>query len=101
MTSGIGATIFDLSNKIALVTGGSRGLGREMVLAFARAGADVVITSRKLAACEELAAEVEQLTGQRALPHACHVGRWDDLESLVETAYDAFGHVDVLVNNAG
>jgi len=93
--------LFDLSGKVALVTGGSRGLGKEMVLAFARAGADVVIASRKLDACEELAKEVAQKTGRRALAYACHVGRWDELEGLVDAAYREFGKVDVLVNNAG
>ena len=91
----------DLSGKVAVVTGGSRGLGREMVCAFARCGADVVIASRKLAACEQLAAQVSEATGRRAVPVACHVGRWDDLQALTEAAYDAFGRVDVLVNNAG
>ena len=92
---------FDLTGKVALVTGGSRGLGREMVLAFARAGADVVIASRKLPACEELAAEVERDTGRRALAVACHVGDWGQVGELAERAYEHFGHVDVLVNNAG
>lgn len=92
--------LFDLSGKVALVTGGSRGLGREMVLAFARAGADVVIASRKLAACEAVAAEVEAL-GRRAHAVACHVGEWRQVDALVEAAYDRFGRVDVLVNNAG
>ena len=68
---------FSLRGKVALVTGGSRGLGREMVLAFAKAGADVAITSRKQEACDELAAEVARTTGRRAFPVACHVGRWD------------------------
>ena len=90
-----------LSGKVALVTGGSRGIGREMVLAFAHAGADVVIASRKLDSCEETAAEVRQQTGRRALPVACHVGEWGDVENLAETAYREFGKVDVLVNNAG
>ena len=89
-----------LAGKVALVTGGSRGLGREMVLAFAAAGADVVVTSRKIDACKEVAADVEAM-GRRALPVACHVGHWDELAGLVEQAYDAFGRVDVLVNNAG
>jgi NAD(P)-dependent dehydrogenase (short-subunit alcohol dehydrogenase family) len=93
--------LFDLSGKVALVTGGSRGLGREMVLAMAAAGADVVIASRKLESCEELAAEVEQATGRRALPVASHMGRWSDADALADAAYDAFGRVDVLVNNAG
>src|SRR3954454_20218800 len=92
---------FDLEGKVALVTGGSRGLGREMVLAFARAGADVVISSRKLDACEELADEVRQETGRRALAVAAHAGRWGDIDALVDAVYGEFGRVDVLVNNAG
>lgn len=90
----------DLSGKVALVTGGSRGLGREMALAFARAGADVVVASRKLATCEEVAHEIERL-GRRALPVACHVGEWSQCDALVETSYARLGRVDVLVNNAG
>jgi NAD(P)-dependent dehydrogenase (short-subunit alcohol dehydrogenase family) len=91
----------DLTGKVALVTGGSRGLGREMALGLAAAGADVVIASRKIASCEKAAAEVRERTGRRALPVAAHVGRWDALDDLVERAYGEFGHVDVLVNNAG
>ncbi|MCI3277937.1 SDR family NAD(P)-dependent oxidoreductase [Streptomyces cylindrosporus] len=94
------ADLFDLSGKVALVTGGSRGLGREMVRAFATAGADVVIASRKADACETAAAEVRDL-GRRALPVAAHVGHWDDLSRLADAAYAEFGKVDVLVNNAG
>ena len=90
----------DLSGKIALVTGGSRGLGRAMVLAFADAGADVVIASRKLGACEEVAREVEKM-GRRALPIAAHVGKWSDNDALADAAYAHFGRVDILVNNAG
>jgi len=95
-----GNQMFDLTGKVTLITGGSRGLGREMALGFARAGADVVIASRKLAACEAVAKEVEAL-GRRALPYACHVGQWDALDGLVDAAYAHFGKVDVLVNNAG
>lgn len=94
-------TLHNLSGKVALVTGGSRGLGREMVLAFAQSGADVVIASRKLDSCEALAREVEQTTGRRALAVACHVGDWGQVEHLADAAYERFGKVDVLVNNAG
>jgi NAD(P)-dependent dehydrogenase (short-subunit alcohol dehydrogenase family) len=93
--------LFDLTGRVAVVTGGSRGLGREMVLGFARAGADVVIASRKIESCQALAREVEVETGRRTLAHACHVGRWEDLDRLADAAYQAFGKVDVLVNNAG
>jgi NAD(P)-dependent dehydrogenase (short-subunit alcohol dehydrogenase family) len=97
MTAG---NLFDLTGKVALVTGGSRGLGREMSLAFARAGADVVVASRKLESCAETVTEIEAL-GRRGLAHACHVGAWNDLDVLVDTVYARFGRVDVLVNNAG
>ena len=92
--------LFDLSGKVALVTGGSRGMGREMALAFAENGADVIVASRKLDACEAVAAEVRAL-GRRALPVAANVGRWDDCNALIDAAYAHFGKVDVLVNNAG
>jgi NAD(P)-dependent dehydrogenase (short-subunit alcohol dehydrogenase family) len=92
--------LFDLTGKVALVTGGSRGLGRQMVLAFADAGADVVIASRKQDACDEVADEVRAI-GRRALPVATHVGKWADIDQLVEAAYAEFGGIDVLVNNAG
>lgn len=92
---------FDLTGRVALVTGGSRGLGREMVLAFAAAGADVVIASRKQESCDATAEEVRAATGRRALPYACNVSDWNQLEPLVDAAYAEFGKVDVLVNNAG
>jgi NAD(P)-dependent dehydrogenase (short-subunit alcohol dehydrogenase family) len=91
---------FDLSGKVAVVTGGSRGLGREMVLAFADHGADVVIASRKLEACEAVADEV-RAKGRRALAVAYHAASWTDADRLFATAYEAMGRVDVLVNNAG
>ena len=92
--------LFDFTGKVALVTGGSRGLGRSMVLAFAARGADVVITSRKAHNCEAVAEEVRAL-GREALPYGCHVGHWDELEGLADAAYERFGKVDILVNNAG
>ena len=92
--------LFDLTGKVALVTGGSRGLGYQMVKAFAAHGADVFITSRKHEACEKVAAEVRAM-GRRAGTHACNVGNWGDLDGLVDAAYALFGKVDILVNNAG
>ena len=92
---------FDLDGRVALVTGGSRGLGRAMVRGFAEAGADVVIASRKLDVCEALAAEITASTKRRAFAYACHVGKWDEIDGLVDAAYVHFGTVEVLVNNAG
>ena len=91
---------FDFTGKVALVTGGSRGMGRQMVLAFAQRGADVVITSRKMDSCEKVAAEVKAM-GRRALPYACNVARWEELDGLGDAAYTAFGKIDILVCNAG
>jgi NAD(P)-dependent dehydrogenase (short-subunit alcohol dehydrogenase family) len=93
--------LFDLTGKNAVVTGGSRGLGRAMVIAFAERGADVVIASRKVDACHELAEEVRAKTGRRAIGVACHVGRWEDCNQLVEVAERELGPIHVLVNNAG
>jgi NAD(P)-dependent dehydrogenase (short-subunit alcohol dehydrogenase family) len=93
--------LFDLTDKVAVVTGGSRGLGRSMVLALAAAGADVLVSSRKQDACEDVAALVREQTGRRAEAHACHVAKWEECDALVDAAYEAFGRVDVLVNNAG
>jgi NAD(P)-dependent dehydrogenase (short-subunit alcohol dehydrogenase family) len=95
-----GTNPFDLSGQIALVTGGSRGLGYQMVKAFAEHGADVVVVSRKLDACEAVASEVRAL-GRRALAIACHVGRWPEIDALVEKVYGEWGRIDILVNNAG
>ena len=92
--------IFDLTGKVALVTGGSRGMGREICLAFADRGADVVIASRKLENCESLAREIEA-KGRRALPVGANVGNWQQVDDLVEQAYATFGKVDILINNAG
>jgi NAD(P)-dependent dehydrogenase (short-subunit alcohol dehydrogenase family) len=96
-----GEELFDLTGKVALVTGGSRGLGREMCLAFAEAGAMVAVASRKLEACVALAAEITASTGQQAAGFACNVARWGDCDRLVDEVYGIFGAVDVLVNNAG
>jgi NAD(P)-dependent dehydrogenase (short-subunit alcohol dehydrogenase family) len=91
---------FDLSGKVALITGGSRGLGREMALAFASAGADVIVASRKLENCEAVAERIRSM-GHRALALAVHAGRWPEIDGLIEAAYRAFPRLDILVNNAG
>ncbi|WP_116365376.1 SDR family NAD(P)-dependent oxidoreductase [Parahaliea mediterranea] len=91
----------DLSGKVALVTGGSRGLGRAMVMGLAQAGADVIIASRRQESCQAVAEAVQRDTGRRALPVAAHTGQMNDLDRLIDTSYQAFGRVDVLINNAG
>ena len=96
----MGTDLFDMTDKVAVVTGGSRGLGREMVLAFAEHGADVVIASRKIENCEAVAEEVRAL-GRRALAVAYHAASWDGADQLAAAAYAEFGTIDVLVNNAG
>ncbi len=93
--------LFDLTGKVALVTGGSRGIGRAVAEGLAAAGADVVVASRKLERCEEAARAIESATGRRALAAACHVGRWEECDRLVDVVYREFGRCDVLVNNAG
>ncbi|MET8976525.1 glucose 1-dehydrogenase [Streptomyces sp. NPDC004539] len=93
--------LFDLTGRTVLVTGGSRGLGRAMAFGAARCGADVVIASRTYEACEAVAAEITRETGRAALPHAVHLGRWDELPGLVDAVYERFGRLDGVVNNAG
>jgi NAD(P)-dependent dehydrogenase (short-subunit alcohol dehydrogenase family) len=92
--------IIDLKGRVVLITGGSRGLGRAMALGFADAGADLVIASRQITSCEEICRTVRD-RGRRAMAYACHVGRWRECEELADAAYDRFGRVDVLINNAG
>lgn len=98
---GYADTVFDLTDRVVLVTGGSRGLGREMAFAAARCGADVVIASRDYDSCLATAGDIEEATGRSALPYQVHVGRWDQLEGLVTAAYSRFGKIDTLINNAG
>jgi NAD(P)-dependent dehydrogenase (short-subunit alcohol dehydrogenase family) len=92
---------FRLDDKVVLITGGSRGIGRAVAEGCAAVGATVVVASRKLDACEAAAAEITAATGQAAVGMACHVGRWADCDALVEAVYDRFGRCDVLINNAG
>lgn len=91
----------DLTGRVALVTGGSRGLGRAMAFGLAGAGAQVVVASRNGEHCEATAAEITAATGIPAWGLAAHVGHWAALDGLVETVYDRLGRVDILINNAG
>ncbi|MET7842771.1 glucose 1-dehydrogenase [Streptomyces sp. NPDC005356] len=91
----------ELSGKVAAVTGGSRGIGLAIAEGFARAGADVVIASRKLENCEAVARRLTKEHGVRALPVAYHAARWEDSDRLADTVLSEFGRCDVLVNNAG
>ncbi|KAA2261195.1 SDR family oxidoreductase [Solihabitans fulvus] len=92
---------FDLTGRVAVVVGGSRGMGAAMSVGLARAGAEVMVVSRKFDACAELAARITAETGRRAVPHACHIGHWAEVDALADAAYATFGRVDVLINNAG
>ena len=91
---------FSLEGKIALITGGSRGIGQATALGFARAGADIAIASRKLPDLEKTAEEIREL-GKKALAVAAHMGRTEDINNLVTKVREEFGRIDILVNNAG
>ena len=93
--------MFQLDGKVALITGGSRGLGLQIATAFAQRGATVVISSRKREACVAAADEIARRTGADAFGIGCHIGHWDECDQLVERVYDQFERVDILVNNAG
>lgn len=92
--------LFDFTGKVALVTGGSRGLGYRMVKALAERGADVIVASRKLENCESVADECRAL-GRKAMAYGVHCGRWDEIDGLIAATYAEFGRVDILINNAG
>jgi NAD(P)-dependent dehydrogenase (short-subunit alcohol dehydrogenase family) len=93
--------LFDLSEKVAIVTGSTKGLGRTMAEGLARAGASVVVSSRKQELCSSAAEEIAQATGNETLGLACHVGDWDAMPEFVERVVQRFGRIDILVNNAG
>jgi NAD(P)-dependent dehydrogenase (short-subunit alcohol dehydrogenase family) len=93
--------MMEFNDKVVVITGGSRGMGREMACAFGAEGANVVVASRKLPDCEAVAEHVQGLTGRRAFAVACNVSDWSQCDNLVDTVYREFGRVDVLVNNAG
>ena len=92
--------LFDLDGRVAIVTGTSRGLGQAFARALARAGADLVLTSRNRASLNEFEAEVQEL-GRRTLSVELDVRDHASIERMVTSAEDAFGHLDILVNNAG
>lgn len=93
-------TSIDLSGKVALVTGGSRGLGKAISLGLAAAGADVIVASRKLESCEAVCEDIRAM-GRRALPVATHMGELADIDKLIEESLALMGQVDILINNAG
>ena len=93
--------LFDLTGKVAMVTGSTKGIGRAMAHGLAAAGASVVVSSRKQELCDAAAKEIETSTGAETFPLACHVGEWDRIPGFVEQVVERFGRIDVLVNNAG
>ena len=96
-----GDQLFDLSDRVAIVTGSTKGIGRAMAEGLAASGASVVVSSRKQDACETVAAEIQEATGSRVIGIACHVGDWDAVGELIAGVKDQLGRIDVLVNNAG
>jgi NAD(P)-dependent dehydrogenase (short-subunit alcohol dehydrogenase family) len=91
---------FSLEGKVALITGGSRGIGKATALGFARFGADIAIASRTLPDLEAVAEEIRGL-GRKALPVTAHIGRMEQIKNLVQTVHKEFGRIDILVNDAG
>jgi len=92
---------FDLTGKVAVVTGSTKGIGRAMAQGLAEHGASVVVSSRKQELCDQVAAEIASSTGSNTFGRACHVADWDAVPVFVDDVVDRFGHIDVLVNNAG
>ena len=95
------AELFDLTGKVVIVTGSTKGIGRAMAEGLARAGASVVVSSRKQELCDEVAKEIAGATGADVLGLACHVGDWDAIPEFVDGVLERFGRIDGLVNNAG
>lgn len=91
---------YRLDGKVALITGGSRGIGRASALGFAEAGADVIVASRKLPDLEKVAEEIRGL-GRKSLAISAHAGKIEDINNLVAKVREQFGKIDILVNNAG
>ncbi len=100
MTTTVGS-LFDLTGKVAIVTGSTKGIGRAMASGLSAAGAAVVVSSRKQGLCDEVAAEIRTESGNEVLGLACHVGDWDAIPAFVEQVTAHFGRIDCLINNAG
>ncbi len=92
--------LFDLSGKTAIVTGGGRGLGEQIASSFAEAGANVVVCSRKIEACEEVSQKLKNL-GVKSLALRCDITNQEDVKKLVQETISEFGGIDILVNNSG
>jgi gluconate 5-dehydrogenase len=93
--------LFDLSGKVVIVTGSTKGIGRAMAEGLALAGAAVVVSSRKQDLCDAAAAEIRAATGADVFARACHMGEWDAIPGFVDAVHARFGRIDALVNNAG
>ena len=90
-----------VKNKIAIITGATKGIGRGIANAFAASGATVVVVSRHLSDCEQTAFELQEKYGTNALGIAADITKQEDINCLVQSVIDAYGHIDVLINNAG
>lgn len=93
--------LFDLTGRVAIVTGSTKGIGRAIAQGLAEAGATVVVSSRKQELCNEVARQVSGATGATVLGLACHAGEWDQIPRFIEQVHERLGRIDVLVNNAG
>ncbi|USK35531.1 SDR family oxidoreductase [Bacillus sp. F19] len=93
--------MFDLTDKVAIITGGGRGLGEQMAEGFAQAGASLVLCSRKAAACEDAAARLSREYGVKAIALSCDVTNSEDVKNVVKTTIEKYGKIDILVNNSG
>lgn len=92
---------FDLTDKVAIITGGATGIGRGIAEGLADAGASIVIAARRLKKCEEACKEIKKRTGIKTLPHQCDITNGREIEEFVEDVIREFGHIDILVNNSG
>lgn len=93
--------MFSLKGKVALVTGGGRGIGKFIATGLAEAGADIILTSRKMKNLEETAKQLEAEQKVKALAIACDMAKEDAIDAMLKEAVEKFGHIDILVNNAG